>query len=67
MEAMSDATMSELAEELNKCDAALTLGVRVRFFRKYRKAIWAEINRREPITPEEAAMSDAELVAALKD
>lgn len=62
---ITDATMSELADELNKCDTALMLGVQVRFFKKYRKFVAAEIDRRCPIDQKLAAMSDADLLSQL--
>lgn len=62
---ISEATLAELAEELAMIDAALAIGVRVAFYTKYRQFIMAEIDRRCPISPDVAAMSDAELLASL--
>jgi hypothetical protein len=63
---LANASLPELAAELNKADTALALRHRVGFFRKYRQAIKAEIDRRCPIDPQTAAMSDTDLLASLE-
>ena len=61
---ISSLSLSELAAELNLADAAIALGVKVRTWKAYRRAILAEIDRKSPVdrgnTP-----TDAELLAEL--
>jgi hypothetical protein len=66
---LTDASMSDLATELQKAELALAIGLSRREDRKwkaYRGAIRAEIDRRAPISPELQAMTDAELLKALE-
>lgn len=63
------ATLSELAEELNRADIALSIGMsrkEERKWVKYRRDVMREIDRRDPVPPEMASMTDAELLAALQ-
>lgn len=68
MQTATTATMSELAEELNRCDIALAIGLSRKEERKwvaYRKAIKLEIERCEPLDATIAAMTDEQLMSEL--
>ena len=67
MATIDRATDSELAEELNRADIALSVGfsrAEERRWKKYRRAIVAEIDRRHPV---DSTMTDAELQRELAD
>jgi hypothetical protein len=66
----TNASLSELATELQKADLALSLGLSRREERKwqtYRRNLLAEIERRDPVKHIAATMTDAELLAALAE
>lgn len=62
----STATLADLAEELNRCEIALSIGMsrkEERKWTKYQKEVKAEINRRSPV----AEVSDDVLMAELSE
>lgn len=67
MATIDQATDSQLAEELKRADIALGIGfsrTEEQRWKKYRRAIVAEIDRRHPV---DSTMTDAELQSELAD
>jgi hypothetical protein len=65
---IDEATLEQLASELERADVALAIQLSAKESRrwaKYRKAVWAEIKRRTPVEDAIARMTDAELMAEL--
>lgn len=65
---LQNASLSELAEELNRADIALSIGLSrkaEREWKAYRKALVAEVDRRSPVAKDD--MTDAELLAKLAE
>lgn len=69
---MKDATLQQLAEELERSQVAEGIHRAARRYakarreRQYRAAIMAEIDRRDPIANSAKSMTDAELLAELE-
>jgi hypothetical protein len=64
---IDQASDSQLAEELNRADIALAIGfgrAETRRWKKYRRAIVAELDRRYP---DDGTITDAELQRELAD
>ena len=62
---IADATLAELAHELDRAAVAIALGITPRKWRAYAKAIRAEMLRRYPVPPELANITDEELLREL--
>lgn len=65
---IKQASLSDLANELDRADIALAVGFSrkvERLWKEYRKAVWSEIKRRTPI--DATAMTDAELLRQLNE
>ena len=64
----NEATLSELAEELNRANIALAIGLsrkEERKWRRYRKQVHAELMQRTAPSHDSRPMTDAELKAEL--
>jgi len=62
---VSEATLSDLAAELNRADLAIALGIKPRSWAKYRKRIHAELMARTAPPAGSHEPTDAELMADL--
>lgn len=62
---VSEASLSDLAEELTRADVAIALGIQPRKWAKYRKAILGELMRRTEPPAGTPPVTDEELMAEL--